>query len=251
MFVPSAEVMLMGAVVALYLFDSMVLLYCNEAVMYPVGQEGWKLSFGSRRFQWRGREVFLPNPLKPHRPLYRVVWSYGAPSHEGASPHWHRSYRGLGIAIWSMALSLGLLLPLGLFSRWGDVMIVAALIVFYGAALVALGMLWRRRKALRLGRNPFLRLAFECLTCPPFALNLIRHVSLLTQPAELLPAASGLQDVKAWEETRQLLVARLQEELQWLGPSDPETKTVEAELERLALFQHPDGDSAHDRKGSR
>lgn len=241
----------MGAVVALYLFDSMVLLYCNEAVMYPVGQKGWQLSFGSRRFQWRGREVFLPNPLKPHRPLYRVVWSYGTPSDGGAAPDWRRGYRGLAIAICSMALALGLLLPLGLFSRWGDVMIVAALIVFYGAALVALGMLWRRRKALRLGRNPFLRLAFECLTCPPFALNLIRHVSLLTQPpVDLVSIAHGLQDVNTWEETRRQLVARLQEELQWLGPADPEVDAVNAELMHLESLRPPEGDPVHGRKGS-
>ena len=242
MFVPTTEVLLMGAVVALYLYDSVVLLHCNEALIYPVGRTGWALRFGSHRFQWRGREVFLPNPLTPHRPLYRVLWSYGAAfDAKNAVSAWRRGDRGLAVSVWAMALALWLLLPFGLFSRWGDVSILAALIVFYVFALLALVSLWRRRAVLSLSRGSLLRLAFESLSCPPFALNLIRHVALLTSPhAELVAAARGLQDAEAWAETRSVLVARLQDELRWLDPFDPETKIVEAELQRLETITPSD-----------
>ena len=253
MFVPSAEALLMGGVVALYLYDSTILLHCNEAVMYPVGRTGWALRFGSHRFQWRGREVFLPDPSTPHRPLYRLLWSYDMPSNEAVKrvPEWLRGDWKLTGAIWAMVFALGLLLPLGLFSRWGDLMIVAALAVFYASAVMALSLIWRRRLKLALGRNQFLRLAFECLTCPPFALNLIRHVSLLTQPpVDLVTTACGLQDAKAWEETRSRLMDRLQEELQWLGSADPEVVAVNAELMRLASLRRSEGGPVQDRKGS-
>ena len=252
MFVPSTEALLMGAVVALYLYDSVVLLHCNEALLYPVGRSGWALRFGSHRFQWRGREVFLPNPLTPHRPLYRVLWSYGASSDVQCTvSEWRRGDRGLAVSIWAMALALWLLLPLGLFSRWGDVSILAALIVFYAFALLALASLWRRRVALSLARGPLLRLAFESLTCPPFALNLIRHVSLLASPhAGLVDAARGLQDAEAWVGTRAVLMARLQDDLRWLEPLDPEIKVVEAELRRLESMSASGHNSTQEGKES-
>lgn len=234
MLLPPTEAILMGAVVVLYLYDSAVLLYSNEGVMYPVGGSRWAIAFGSDRFQWRGRDVFLPNPFAPHRPLYRLHWSYGKTASREVPPVWPRGYGGLAFATWGMVAALGVLLPVGLFSRWGDVMIVAALVLFYGSALGALGLLWRRRESLGVGRGRFLHLAFESLTCPPFAVNLIRHVSLATRPSVgLVPAARALQSAVDWEETRMRLLARLHDELRWTDAASRETEVIRAELDRL------------------
>ena len=246
MLLPSTEVILIGAVIGLYLYDSAVLLYGNEAMMYPGRSARWAVQFGSSRFQWRGRDVFLPNPLTPQRPLYRATWRYGEPTPAAAAPgHLRRDYRPLAVMTGLMAVALIGLLPLGLFSRLGDIMVVAALLLFYGAACGAFGYLWMRRQALGLSRRRLLHLMFESLTCPPFAVNLVRHVSLATQPpVDLVQAAHGWQSREDWENTRTMLIDRLQEELVWLDSAAPEAVHVAAELARLQAMSSRGGDES-------
>lgn len=231
MLLPSAEYLLIGAVLVLYLYDSAVLLYDNEAVLYPSRGNRWRVLFASDAFQWKGKGVLLPNPFAPHRPLYRITWSMGeesTPENEVEEPN--HLFGWLAVQVGFMAFALFILLPAGLFARHRDAFMLAAIVSFYGAATSALSYIWIQRRQLRCSGAAFVRLAFESLTCPPFALNLVRHLSLAHElPFDLENAARALQCDADWAETRQALITRLENELMW---SDGRPESV-AKLNRL------------------
>src|SRR5690606_35768400 len=72
MAIPSLEVLLVIGIIAFYVQDAMLLLYCDELVFERVARR-WRPSPGG--VQWNGRFVFVPNLLAPWRPLLRGAFS--------------------------------------------------------------------------------------------------------------------------------------------------------------------------------
>lgn len=206
----------MVAVIGLYLYDSAQLLYCNEAVLIPAGKRGWIAGFGSDNFGVMGKELYIPNPFRMHRPLFRLSWKFES-SDEVFEP-WepHRGVLSpLAPLVWSMAISLFILLPLGLFTRFGDLILLLALVLLFSSILVALVWLWFHRRDFHLSDKRLAGLAFESLICPPFAINLIRHVAVAMPIHEdFISAARRLQKSSDWAQTRNELISRLTNEIE-------------------------------------
>ncbi len=170
---------LAAGMVVLYLYDSARLLGCNEVLLCRSWNGRWAACFGENRFLLRGKEPFLPNPFLPHRPLHRLAWNMEGlvgPSRPWVPPG--NIYAVLAPFIWLMMFALFVLIPAGLYSRWGNLAIAAGIVLFYSSLLVLLSLIWFRRADYRLSAKTFAALAFESLTCPPFALNVVRHLSL-------------------------------------------------------------------------
>jgi hypothetical protein len=216
MLLPGAEATLMALVAALYLYDSALLLYANEGVLMPKRGGRWVLRLGST-LRLGGREVYVPSPLTLHRPLFRLAWGIepAAPG-GGKAPDttWSArrdAFRPLAPLVWTMAAALFVLLPLGLFSRFGERMLLAALVLLYASIAVAIAWLAARRRSLGLAPKRLAALGFEALVCSPFALNLVRKVSAELRIGEdLVDAARRLQGADDWRESRALLAARLE-----------------------------------------
>ncbi len=208
------EVLLVAAMLGLYLYDSVQLLHSNEGVLAATLGGRWSLHFGAEHYTLRGREPFLPNPLLPHRPLFLLLWKQHAASATATAQRWtpppFGPYKVLAPLLWLMAIALFGLIPAGLFSRYGNVAAAAGIVLFYSSALLALTYIWFKRHALQLTSRQVGALAFESLTCPPFALNLARHISLKTQPAEdLLSTARNLLRQEDWAFTLPTVIKRI------------------------------------------
>jgi hypothetical protein len=225
----SNELELMAIAVALYLYDCTVLLYSNEGMLVACGG-GWRADFGFREFLVLGRALSVLNPLTPHRPAYRLRWTmqtYGAAMAGGGweLPLGHR--RALAAFAASAAAGLFVLLPYGLFVGEAVWPVVAALVVLYGSIGTALGLVQRQRQAAGLSRRQFAGLAFECLACPPFGINLVRRIAMSKAVAEPLPhAAARLLDAAGAGE-----VLRRCED--WLGAEAPRDPIAAARHDRL------------------
>lgn len=210
----AAESVLMACAVGLYLVDSALLLYFNEGVVSPKGRDGWIVRFGST-LRLRGRELFIPSPLAPHRPLFRLAWN---PEGGGAGdPTWtsrRAALSPLAPLVWGMALAVFVLLPLGLFTRLGDAMLLAAVALLYLSIVAALGWLALARRRLGIAGKRLTALAFEALVCSPLAINLVRKVSA-EMPAneDLVAAARRLQAPQDWDRARRQFISRIEEEL--------------------------------------
>jgi len=196
--VVSVEVLLVVAAAAIYIADSAQLLYANEGLVFPVGRQ-WRATLGAKQFSLLGRALHVPAPLAPQRPLFRLTWSASeeavAAAHAASAGPWNavaKRFAPLALPLWVIALGLFALLPIGLFSPLGDRAILPGLLCIYGGALWALAWTWMRRDRFRLALPTWISLAFECLVCPPCAVNLVRKLSLRMDEA-LLPACNLLQ----------------------------------------------------------
>ena len=211
------EGLLMILVIALYLYDSMMLLYCNEGILIPAGT-GWKVRFGFREPRIRGKELFIPAPYLLHRPMFRLAWRFEGQSAQAGMEDWQAMRKvplAMGSLVWSMAIALFVMLPLGFFTRLGQEMLLAAVVLLYVSIVSTLVYMGLHLKELNLSKKQVARLAFEYLTCPPFALNVVRTLSSSQKFGEdLVTAAHRLQDPDRWAATRQQLTLRLDEEIE-------------------------------------
>lgn len=169
--------LLMAGAALLYLCDSALLLFHNEVVL-QVRRRGCLVSTGSA-LEFAGRRLFVPNPLLPDRVLARLSWP------QGGSPDWRPArWRRLRLALLVIApwtwLLLGLfwvVLPITL--RFGtDTMLLGWLLTTYLTIAVMMAQVYRHRKALGLPPRAVLALTIDAFFCAPFALNIIRKISL-------------------------------------------------------------------------
>ena len=173
------EVMLPLGAIAFYLFDSALLLFGNEFAFERRGRR-WKSSPGSV-FQFGGRRIFLPNPLTPGALLFRVDWQ--VPKRHGADAALDlvdlaQLLRPLRAIVLVQALLLIVLLaPVSILLGSGP-MLLLLFTAYYGLSLVAIVALVQRRRGLGVSDRECLVHAFEMLACAPFALNIVRKLTL-------------------------------------------------------------------------
>lgn len=226
----------MLAAAGLYLYDSALLLYHDEGVVSTVGRTRWTVRFGSG-YQIRGRYLFIPSPLMPHRPIFRLVWN--PETGAAADRRWTERrtlFEPLIPLVWSMLVSIFVLVPLGLFFRLGDAMLLGAVALLYLNILALLAWIARKRASFGLTRRRFAALAFEALICSPFALNLVRKISAeMPVDENLADAARRLQKADDWEASRRQILARIEEELDFEDEGSGRAsalKNLKAELAR-------------------
>jgi hypothetical protein len=217
-------IMLMGLVALLYVGDSALLLHRNEGVLIAACRERWSVDLGSRDYQLANKHVFIPNPLFPHRPLFRLTWRLEGTASD-TTDDWgahQEAVRSLAPIIWAMAAALFGLLPLGFFTRLGDPALVAALVLLYLGIIAALIWVWRNRLRFDLNRAQFAALAFESLVCSPLALNLARKLcARIPVREDLVSASRRLQNADGWQATRSKLVERLDEAIEVEAEASP------------------------------
>lgn len=175
-----APMLVVGAI-ALYVLDSVMLLYGNEFVL--VRRSGrWRLAKPGA-LEFSSRRLYVPNPLTPHRPLFRLHWKLadgGEGDADRAAPSQDEflkavSIVGLGVVPLMVVLALGpVLVALGFAS---PEYLLAWMAVAYLDVLCLLALVYRSRAALGLSNREFSSLAMESILCVPFALNLVRKIS--------------------------------------------------------------------------
>lgn len=170
---------LLGGIVLLYLYDSALLLYHDE-VAFETRKGG--IVAGGLVLELGGRLLFVPNPLTPHRPLYRLSWlAAPKPDAGGGAASLRRLAGRLSVlapwSLWLLALFF-VGLPGCLWLSGTHAALLAWLVAMYGSILAALGVVVARRRRLALTNRQLWSLAWDALLCPPFALNLLRKISL-------------------------------------------------------------------------
>ena len=100
-----------------------------------------------------------------------------------------------------------------------------------GAAMV---IVFRRRAALGLSSRQFSGLAFEALACAPFAVNLVRKISLRhSDRLSLESLASDHFDEATRRATAAVVVARIEEGLALEAPDSARSVALRAMRDRL------------------
>jgi hypothetical protein len=140
------------------------------------------------------------------------------------------------LAPYTLTAGVGLfiVLPVGLFTPLGVYAVITGFLLFYVAAALALYRVNHLKLLAAAGGRRFTGFAFECLACPPFAINMVRRVSLAKKVTEPLPlAAARLLDAAAWDQMRSRCMSRLDEALQLVPEDSNESRSLEAQKQRL------------------
>jgi len=236
----SAELQLFMLAVGLYVFDSMLLLFPNEGILTPVGKSRWHVAFGSDNTRMGGKEVLFPNLFLLHRPIFRLSWDCEgvAQQDQPTSFDWnkHREiFRGLIFPVYCIGIAQFLVFPYVIFFFLTDLSIVLFLAYLYGSIFIALFLVYRKREGFHLSKKKFLSLGFECVVCPPVAVNLIRKISVgipdLVQ--DLLVVSQTLLEGEDWNRTRDQFISRLSEAIDFEDENTPRFKNLITNRDRL------------------
>jgi hypothetical protein len=225
--------LLLGGVVAFYLYDSALLLYHNEIVL--VGRRnGCRVSGGST-FELRGKHVFLPNPFFPHRPLFRLSWpQYGEFSGGAHNVQSRRLTVALSaIAPWMILLLFlfAIALPYTLFVSQSIEALLVWIVAVYTAIIFTLLHVYRHRKALNLSRRAVASIALDALLCAPFALNIVRKIGLRQHfDGDLRVVAATRLSPQAVDDLAAVLRERIHASLQFIEPDAPAFQTLNSYL---------------------
>lgn len=171
------EVLLVGAVLALYLQDAALLLHYDEVALVRT-RRGWRASTGG--IEARDRRLFVPDFFRPAQPLFRASW-LSTPQRERPATQMFHFVDALSVfarplrLLW---LCLFVALPLLLWRRPDALWLLALTLLIYGITAWLCVRVWQFRRVLELSERQALCLAFELLCCPPHALNLVRRLSL-------------------------------------------------------------------------
>jgi hypothetical protein len=236
----SYEVELLILAVVFYLYDSSVLLYSNEAILTCDSAQRWSATTGWIRFVLAGRSLCLLNPFTPYRPSFRLSWDFNRLEPETKNREWPKraqQFKSIAPLTVTAGIALFVLLPAGMFTELGRYAVIPAVVLLYGSILLALLQVRRKRILAAMSHKHFWGFAFECLACPPFAVNMIRRITLADRIAEPLPlAAVRLLDADRWAQLRERCIARIDDAIQLAGEDSHEQKQLEAQKQRLSVL---------------
>ena len=237
---PSVEVLAMALVIGLYLQDTLILLYDNEALLEDAGARGYRIRFGARSFQLAGRNPFLPNPFTPWRMAFRLAWHVQPPQppHPAAGAATPESARAtMKAGSWALLPIAGGLfvgLPLCLYFDAGWTPFLSLVGVMYAATVFMLACLWRRRAQLTLGKGVLAALIFESLVCLPCALNVLRKASTRIPIAEdLLEIARPRLSAPQLRSATEQILMRIDEGIEIAEAGSPQWEALTAYRARL------------------
>jgi hypothetical protein len=166
----------LGAI-AFHLYDATQALWHNEVLFERAGPQ-WRIRADSSVRRW-GRRLVLPSLFMPQRPLFRVAWSITdtRPAGDVNLEPFVAALRPLGVICQLLLVMLLALWPLCWILGAG-LTVLALFAAYYLLVVVALVLIYRRRSSLLLTTSAFWSLAFDVLACAPFAVNIVRKLSL-------------------------------------------------------------------------
>lgn len=180
------ELLLVIGALAFYLQDSCALLFADEFMLERVGR-CWRAQSGSSALI-SGKRPFMPNPLAPYRPLLRVslddLLGHAPPARRNLG-----HFLGALVPFKVLATFLLILffpgLPLVLYQFGTGVELLYWFAVVYLAIACIAVFAFRRRRVLELSPRDCAVLAFECFCCAPFAINIVRKLTVRSEAVTL------------------------------------------------------------------
>lgn len=209
-----------------YLFDSATLLYVNELVFVEKNGK-WGFACPESGWQISGKALYIPNPLTPNHPLFRAYWTTSSATNEHPEDiEALQKFLNALNPLRYMTLILFLLLPIGLpvvLLWFGTGLTLLILLGFiYCTIFTMLGHIFLQREKLRLSKRAFARLAFDSFACAPFALNLMRKITLRSSlVGNPISFARQLLDTGAFSQLIRALCHCVDEEIEFEDEASP------------------------------
>lgn len=176
----SFEILLILGILGFYLYDSAILLFANE-VVFVKSYFKWSASFPTSRWRVMKKLLLFPNPLTPFNPIFLLTWTTldaATKQNQTDLAKLLAAITLLQFAVITLMISLLIALPLTIYKLGMGTPTLIVVSFIYLNILCLLCIAYIKKDDLKLNNKAFIKLAFEALACPPFALNFIRHISL-------------------------------------------------------------------------
>lgn len=218
--------MLVLGVAGFYLFDSAMLLYVNELVFV---EKNGKWVFGNPEYGWQmlGKNLYLPNPLTPGNPLFRAYWVVAFASNERQEgleglPQFLNALNPLRYMTYVLFVLLLIGLPIVLLGFGTGLELLLLLGAVYFTISAMLAQIYRQRVEFGLSGKIFSKLAFDSLACAPFALNLLRKITLRRRlVGDPICFAHQVLDTYDFSQLVHTLCQRVDEEIEFEDEESP------------------------------
>ena len=214
----SFEALLIVGIFFFYIYDSVILVSSNQ-LFFIKSLGRWSVSFPSDRWRIMGKMLHIPNPATPYNLLF--IASLDEPS--GTSRIKSKEMTSLManvnyIQIFVMLLMLLMLIvfPLVTYNHGLGSTALIILMLIYLTIIVMICYLYIKKEFYGLSNTNFTALAFESIACPPFALNILRKLSLKC-PFQQDPIKFAVKnlDVASFKTFKEQLAESLAEQLEW------------------------------------
>ena len=186
----SFEILLVLGTLGFYLYDSGMLLYVNEMVFFRERRQ-WNFACPGNSWLLLGRSPYIPNPLTPEIAMFRVYWSDTGRSSQNSDESIEQFVAALVPLQYLVDVLLAqffIALPFVLFLYGSGPQLLWVFGAIYLNIAVILVVVYKKKDILKVSKRKFVALSFESIACAPFALNIVRkltlHRSLVGDPIE-------------------------------------------------------------------
>lgn len=219
-FTISIQLQIVLAICLFYLYDAALLLKPEEGLLRR-SRHRWLGLLASRGFELRQQWLLWPPIFAPHQPIYRLRWNAAqirlpgdADPAKALAGH-ASSFKAFTLPLYLLAALLFIALPLSLLLLHSELAQLICLGLIY-LCTASLGLLALRHARQGHSSQAVARsIALQILLCPPFALNVVRKLSLAHEvQTDLLQSAHALMDKPQWNEFSAQVQAVMQREMQ-------------------------------------
>ncbi|MCH7335787.1 hypothetical protein [Acinetobacter sp. NIPH 2699] len=178
------DILIMIGIVGFYIYDSAHLYFYNEFNIQKGLGSAFKSQLISRQLNVFRKYLLIPNLLFSHQLLFKCAWKIKDPApsiHTNDITHLKNISQTLKPLQWVNILVFILtiaVLPFLIVFKAGYLALAIILVVIYILNLISILFVMVKRKKLLLSWFKIMQLLLDALLCPPFALNLLRKISL-------------------------------------------------------------------------
>ncbi|WP_332605208.1 hypothetical protein [Acinetobacter sp. ESBL14] len=180
----SFDILIILGIVGFYIYDSAHLYFYNEFNIQKGLGSTFKSQLISRQLNVFRKYLFIPNLCLSHQLLFKCAWKIKDPD---PTIHHHdiihlknisqtlKPLQWLNILVFVLTLAV---LPFLIVFKAGYLAVAIILVIIYSLNLISILFVIAKRKKLQLSWLKIMQLLLDAFLCPPFALNLLRKISL-------------------------------------------------------------------------
>lgn len=170
-------------VIGIYLFyisNSLKLLHNNQLILcMTLGK--WKVICPDSQWQILRKTPYLFNPFLANSPIFCGTWSTATEANNIeaaiAIDEFVNALSPLNYFVIILFVMMCLCIPLALLTYGTGFVFLSMMLITYTTILVMLAVLYTKRTELGLSQRNYFSIAFDCIVCPPYAINLIRKIT--------------------------------------------------------------------------
>jgi hypothetical protein len=237
----SLEILLVLGVIGFYTLDSAMLLYSNELVFLE-NDNHWNFVSPNSKWHFLRKRLYIPNLLSPDTAQFRVFWSSATENEqvidEESLVEFSGSLSFIRLMVMLLLILFFLELPLVLFWFHTDSLLIVLFGFIYFCIFTMLVHIFRNRKKLALSKKNYFLIAFEAIACPPFAINVLRRITLnrflADDPVEF---AREYFDEDKFQRVKVAVCTKIDERLGMLDFDDPRFSNLQDYRDRIRGMQ--------------